>query len=172
MYLKKLQYSTKSAIALIVAITMLTSTKNASSFTAKLQIIVKSFPNTRATYTHRFTDRITSQGIVRYRSDRVQRKNSATNTDVDGVQPPPVLVVEGLFAVDKPLEWTSQDVVSFIRGMFERDARSRGVTPGKIGSRKNRGLPVIRVGHGGTLDPLATGVLVIGLGSGTKLLQG
>lgn len=31
--------------------------------------------------------------------------------------------------------------------------------------------PKIKIGHGGTLDPLAEGVLVIGVGSGTKLLN-
>lgn len=77
----------------------------------------------------------------------------------------PLVLAEGLFAVDKPLEWTSQDVVSFIRGILERDCRSRGAIPGKVGKANS-----IKVGHGGTLDPLATGVLVIGVGSGTKEL--
>ena len=54
----------------------------------------------------------------------------------------------GLCVVDKPSGWTSHDVV----------ARSRGL----LGTRK--------VGHAGTLDPLATGVLVLGVGRATKLL--
>jgi len=82
----------------------------------------------------------------------------------------PLLLSEGLFAVNKPLEWTSQDVVSYIRGILERDARSRGANPAKVTSRKNKSRKV-RVGHGGTLDPLATGVLVVGVGKGTKELQ-
>lgn len=87
--------------------------------------------------------------------------------------PIPLYRDQGLFAVYKPLEWTSSDVVSYIRGILERDARHRGAKPLKVGSRqakrnKNR---VVKVGHGGTLDPLATGVLVIGVGSGTKELQ-
>jgi tRNA pseudouridine55 synthase len=77
---------------------------------------------------------------------------------------------QGLFSVYKPIEWTSNDVVSYIRGILERDARNRGANPSKVGSRK-KNSQVIRVGHGGTLDPLATGVLVIGVGSGTKELQ-
>eukprot|EP00562_Extubocellulus_spinifer_P026874 CAMPEP_0178657008 /NCGR_PEP_ID=MMETSP0698-20121128/25136_1 /TAXON_ID=265572 /ORGANISM="Extubocellulus spinifer, Strain CCMP396" /LENGTH=362 /DNA_ID=CAMNT_0020299117 /DNA_START=34 /DNA_END=1119 /DNA_ORIENTATION=- len=76
---------------------------------------------------------------------------------------------EGLFAVNKPLEWTSNDVVSYIRGILERDARSRGAKVVKPGRRRKKG--VVKVGHGGTLDPLASGVLVIGVGSGTKELQ-
>ncbi len=55
---------------------------------------------------------------------------------------------DGLLLVDKPTGWTSHDVVARVR----RLARTR------------------RVGHAGTLDPMATGVLVLGVGRGTKLL--
>lgn len=79
----------------------------------------------------------------------------------------PLYQVEGLFSVVKPINWTSQDVVYYIRKVFERDAQARGVS--KL--RKKRNRPLIKVGHGGTLDPLATGVLVIGVGIGTKKLQ-
>ncbi|OJF09928.1 tRNA pseudouridine(55) synthase TruB [Couchioplanes caeruleus] len=55
---------------------------------------------------------------------------------------------DGLIVVDKPGGMTSHDVVARIR----RLARTR------------------RVGHGGTLDPMATGVLVIGVNRATRLL--
>lgn len=55
---------------------------------------------------------------------------------------------DGLVIVDKPAGWTSHDVV----------ARTRRLT----GTRK--------VGHAGTLDPMATGVLVLGVGRATRLL--
>lgn len=55
----------------------------------------------------------------------------------------------GFAVVDKDVEWTSHDVV----------AKARGV----LGTRK--------VGHSGTLDPGATGVLVLGVGRATKLLR-
>ena len=55
---------------------------------------------------------------------------------------------EGLLLVDKPAGYTSHDVVATVR----RLARTR------------------RVGHAGTLDPMATGVLVLGIGRATKLL--
>ena len=55
---------------------------------------------------------------------------------------------EGLLLVDKPSGPTSHRVVAVARRL--------------LGTRK--------VGHGGTLDPLATGVLVLGIGKGTKLL--
>lgn len=55
---------------------------------------------------------------------------------------------EGLVNVDKPAGWTSHDVV----------AKTRKIA----GTR--------RVGHAGTLDPMATGVLLLGIGRGTKLV--
>jgi tRNA pseudouridine55 synthase len=51
--------------------------------------------------------------------------------------------------IDKPAGWTSHDVVAKLRGI--------------LGTRK--------VGHSGTLDPAATGVLVVGVGRCTRLLQ-
>ena len=56
--------------------------------------------------------------------------------------------VPGILVVDKPSGMTSHDVVSRVR----RLAHTR------------------KVGHGGTLDPMATGVLVVGVGKATRLL--
>ena len=59
---------------------------------------------------------------------------------------------EGYIAViDKPLEWTSSDVVRKIKFRLN-----------KMGYRK------IKVGHAGTLDPLATGILLVFIGKATK----
>ena len=69
----------------------------------------------------------------------------------------------GFIVVDKPPGWTSFDVVGKVRGTLERDLKSRGHTF----RRRSR----LKVGHGGTLDPLATGLLVLGVGGGTKLLD-
>ena len=55
----------------------------------------------------------------------------------------------GLLVVDKPAGWTSHDVVAKLRGV--------------LGTRK--------VGHAGTLDPDATGVLLVGVGRVTRLLR-
>ncbi len=66
-------------------------------------------------------------------------------------QPAPVrrpTAPDGLLVVDKPAGWTSHDVVG----------RSRRLA----GTKK--------VGHAGTLDPMATGVLVLGVGRATRLL--
>jgi tRNA pseudouridine55 synthase len=58
-------------------------------------------------------------------------------------------VIDGVLVVDKPPGMTSHDVVDEVRRLF--------------GTRK--------VGHAGTLDPDATGVLVLGLGRSTRLLD-
>ncbi len=61
----------------------------------------------------------------------------------------PERVGDGLVLVDKPAGWTSHDVV----GRLRRLAHTR------------------RVGHAGTLDPMATGVLVLGVNKATRLLH-
>jgi tRNA pseudouridine55 synthase len=58
-------------------------------------------------------------------------------------------MTEGILCVDKPLELTSHDVVDSVRGL----------------------AGIRRVGHAGTLDPLAGGVLVLALGRATRLLE-
>ena len=64
--------------------------------------------------------------------------------------------MDGLILIDKPKGWTSFDVVNKIRHMVEQSGLN---TTGK------KRFPV---GHTGTLDPLATGLLVIVLGNYTK----
>ena len=59
------------------------------------------------------------------------------------------MTIEGLLNLDKPLNLTSHDVVARVRRLA--DTR--------------------RVGHGGTLDPLASGVLVLAVGRATRLLE-
>lgn len=104
----------------------------------------------------------------RSRQTKLRNGNQENSVEENTV---PLLLSEGIFAVYKPLDWTSSDVVSFLRGMLMRESRERGANPVPATSRKNK-KKIIKVGHGGTLDPLATGVLVIGVGKGTKELQG
>lgn len=103
---------------------------------------------------------------LRRETHRMSQKCYSTNNS-DTTDEPPLYLREGLLAVDKPLGLTSQDVVGRIRRIIEQDAKARGVQD----HRKRRRKPWTKVGHGGTLDPLATGVLVIGVGRGTKNLQ-
>src|SRR2546428_6181636 len=55
---------------------------------------------------------------------------------------------KGILAIDKPAGWTSMDVVAVARGT----------------------LGVRRVGHGGTPDPMATGLLAVLVGPATKVM--
>ena len=52
----------------------------------------------------------------------------------------------GILIIDKPAGWTSMDVCAKVRGIFHEK----------------------RVGHGGTLDPMATGVLPVFVGQATR----
>lgn len=61
----------------------------------------------------------------------------------------PPFTRSGVLLIDKPASWTSHDVVAFIRSRFR----------------------VQKAGHCGTLDPAATGLLVVVLGKFTKLSQ-
>lgn len=54
--------------------------------------------------------------------------------------------MDGIVIVDKPQGWTSQDVTAKLRGVFQ----------------------IRRIGHGGTLDPMATGVLPVFVGRATR----
>ena len=60
-----------------------------------------------------------------------------------------------ILAFDKPLRWTSFDLVAKVRYALCR----------KLGTKK------LKVGHTGTLDPLATGVVVVCTGRKTKLIE-
>ena len=66
---------------------------------------------------------------------------------------------DGIVLIDKPAGWTSFDVVAKIRGHIRRGYTEQGIKPTK---RQQK------VGHAGTLDPFATGLLVILLGEATK----
>ena len=57
--------------------------------------------------------------------------------------------MRGIVVIDKPPAWTSHDVVAVLR----------------------KRLNTRRIGHAGTLDPIATGVLVVAVGHATRFLQ-
>jgi tRNA pseudouridine55 synthase len=64
--------------------------------------------------------------------------------------------MNGILLVDKPVGWTSFDVVNKVRRLIETSG---------LNSTNRKRFPV---GHTGTLDPLATGLLVLMLGTYTK----
>ena len=57
--------------------------------------------------------------------------------------------MNGILVIDKPQGWTSHDVVAKLRGIYREK----------------------RIGHSGTLDPMATGVLVVFLGRATRAVE-
>ena len=61
-----------------------------------------------------------------------------------------------IILIDKPLNWTSFQVVNKVRWLI----------------KKNIGVKKIKVGHAGTLDPLATGLLILCCGKMTKEIEG
>ena len=58
-------------------------------------------------------------------------------------------MLSGIIIIDKPAGWTSHDVIAKLRGA----------------------LKIKRIGHGGTLDPMATGVLPLCIGSATRITE-
>ena len=101
--------------------------------------------------------------------------------------------LSGVFAVYKPRGVGSTDVVTKVRTCIENHLlqASRHPAAGLVGQqplsqtlvssssgssgkallRRRRGKPLVKVGHGGTLDPLAEGVLVVGLGDSCSELS-
>ena len=59
------------------------------------------------------------------------------------------MALNGIMLIDKPCDWTSHDVVGKLRGVFHEK----------------------RIGHGGTLDPMATGLLVVFVGRATRAVE-
>ena len=55
----------------------------------------------------------------------------------------------GILIIDKPQDWTSMDVCAKLRGVFQEK----------------------RIGHAGTLDPMATGILPVFVGRATRAVQ-
>ena len=60
-----------------------------------------------------------------------------------------------IIPIDKPYRWTSADVIRKV----------------KYAAIRHFGTKNLKVGHAGTLDPLATGVLLVGIGKATQLAE-
>lgn len=92
-------------------------------------------------------------------------------------------VLEGVFAINKPYGMSSAQVIrdcqeyfnpsNLFAPLLEQEAEIRARE--SKGQQKRRGRMKrdvrVKMGHGGTLDPLATGVLILGVGKGTKSLS-
>ncbi|OQD96138.1 hypothetical protein PENSOL_c017G04511 [Penicillium solitum] len=90
-------------------------------------------------------------------------------------------ILEGVFAVHKPQGVTSADVIRTLQKHFNpsntfrpwlEEERARRDRESQFQRKRRRHQRLdVKIGHGGTLDPLATGVLITGIGKGTKSLQ-
>jgi tRNA pseudouridine55 synthase len=83
--------------------------------------------------------------------------------------------MDGILLIDKPSGWTSFDVVAKVRSVLRTEIRKQEIENSKTSSKlvPNSSLLVtpskkVKVGHTGTLDPLATGLLIIVVGSYCK----
>lgn len=77
------------------------------------------------------------------------------NVSHEATTPPELTGLAGIMLIDKPLRRTSMDVCAAVRAKFRR-----------AGAPKR-----LKVGHAGTLDPLATGLLVVMVGKATSLCE-
>ncbi|KAI1166318.1 trub family pseudouridylate synthase-containing protein [Nemania serpens] len=92
-------------------------------------------------------------------------------------------ILDGVFGINKPVGMSSAQVIrdcqhhlnpsALFRPMIDQEAANRSRESNNKRKRRRFGKDDVRVkmGHGGTLDPLATGVLILGVGRGTKSLQ-
>ncbi|SPO00654.1 related to pseudouridine synthase [Cephalotrichum gorgonifer] len=93
-------------------------------------------------------------------------------------------ILEGVLAINKPVGLSSAQVIRDCQMQFnpsatfapllKKESDKRAAEGAKAFNRRSKNKKELRVkmGHGGTLDPLASGVLILGLGNGTKSLQG
>jgi tRNA pseudouridine55 synthase len=65
-----------------------------------------------------------------------------------------MMIPHGLFAINKPRGLSSVTILNKIKKLYNEQSKNK-----------------LKLGHGGTLDPLASGVLVIGVNDGCKRLQ-
>jgi tRNA pseudouridine55 synthase len=82
-----------------------------------------------------------------------------------------VLFADGVIVIDKPAGPTSHDVVAVVRRALLRAPRLDGQALSRRSTMDDRRSTTTKVGHTGTLDPLASGVLPLVLGKATRLAQ-
>ena len=81
--------------------------------------------------------------------------------------------MDGILLIDKPEGWTSHDVVAKVRSKLRTEFR---IQNSESNTAPNSQFPIpnsgrLKVGHTGTLDPMATGLLVLVVGIATKRAQ-
>lgn len=82
--------------------------------------------------------------------------------------------MDGILLIDKPKGWSSFDVVAKVRSTLRSEVGGQKVEANEAYALKSQlsiiksPLPKIKVGHTGTLDPLATGLMIVVVGSYCK----
>ena len=94
---------------------------------------------------------------------------------------PPDRIVEGIFAINKPSSISSAQVIRNLQDVLnpstlfapwlEREHAIRSQETYHERKRRKDKRVQVKIGHGGTLDPMATGVLIMGIGKGTRQLH-
>lgn len=89
-------------------------------------------------------------------------------------------VIEGVFALHKPPGISSAQALRDLQKHFnpsklfkpwlQDEQNKRGCENSNQRNRRKMKIVQVKIGHGGTLDPMATGVLIAGVGKGTKVL--
>ncbi|GAB7339216.1 hypothetical protein MBLNU457_5875t1 [Dothideomycetes sp. NU457] len=109
---------------------------------------------------------------------------NAIGTALKSVMSVKTPVLEGVFAINKPAAISSAQVLRDLQTHFnpsktfapwiareEADRARESHNQRNKRSRRSRQPVQVKLGHGGTLDPAATGVLIVGVGKGTKSLN-
>ncbi|KAL5113427.1 pseudouridine synthase pus4 [Pleosporales sp. CAS-2024a] len=80
-------------------------------------------------------------------------------------------ILEGVFAIAKPAFVSSAHVLQTLQAIFAPSETFAPLLKSQPARPSKSDEQVFRMGHGGTLDPLAAGLLIVGIGRGTKQLQ-
>ncbi|KAF3043725.1 hypothetical protein E8E12_008789 [Didymella heteroderae] len=87
------------------------------------------------------------------------------------MEAPDETVLEGVFAVSKPAHVSSAHVLEKLQATFAASHTFAPLLRNQPKRTSKSDDQTFKMGHGGTLDPLAAGVLIVGIGRGTKQLQ-
>ncbi|ODV62866.1 pseudouridine synthase PUS4, partial [Ascoidea rubescens DSM 1968] len=79
--------------------------------------------------------------------------------------------MNGVFAVFKPSGYSSSELVVKLKKIFQKSLLFEDDMKQILRTKKKKRNQRIKIGHGGTLDPEASGILIIGIGTGTKKLN-
>ncbi|KAK3836469.1 MAG: pseudouridine synthase [Linnemannia elongata] len=104
---------------------------------------------------------------------KLSTSSSSCITNTTKPKTPKHVPLTGLFAVNKPSGITSTTILDHLQHVCKRN-QSHPLVKGVLevdGSKRAQKRGLVKIGHGGTLDPLARGIVVVGMGTGCKKLH-